>query len=219
MMTSVTLHPRWPGSSARYGAVLACFLTALAGAPSSALAAPEINQPAPAFSGRDSHGNSISLADYRSAIVVLEWTNHDCPFVRRHYDSGNMQKLQKEAAEAGVVWLTVISSAPGEQGFVDGNEADALTASRTAAPRAVILDPSGDIGRTYAAKTTPQMFVVDSGGKLVYMGAIDDQPRNAGANPTQAKNYVRAALSALAESKPVATAVTQPYGCSIKYKS
>jgi peroxiredoxin len=181
-------------------------------------AAPDMGQPAPPFTGTDSHGNTLSLADFRGSIVVLEWTNHDCPFVRRHYETGNMQRLQQQAADAGVVWLTIISSAPGEQGFVDGKEADALTDARGAAPRAVILDSSGEIGQAYAAKTTPHMFVIDAGGKLVYMGAIDNEPRNAGADPARAQNYVRDALGALAENKQIATSVTQPYGCSIKYK-
>lgn len=187
--------------------------------PQHAVAAPALNQPAPPFTGTDSKGNAVSLADFRGSIVVLEWTNHDCPFVRRHYESGNMQRLQEQAAGAGVVWLTVVSSAPGEQGFVDGKEADALTKTRGAAPRAVIFDPSGEIGHAYAARTTPNMFVIDASGTLVYMGAIDNEPRVAGTDPAGAQNYVRDALEALAEGTPIATSVTQPYGCSIKYKS
>jgi hypothetical protein len=182
------------------------------------VAAPVVGQPAPAFSGVDSQGRSVSLADYRGSIVVLEWSNHDCPFVRRHYDGGNMQTLQKQAAADGVVWLTIVSSAPGEQGHIDGAQADELTRARNAAPKAVILDPSGDIGRAYDAKTTPQLFVIDASGTLVYMGAIDDQPRNAGADPARAQNHVRAALAAVGAGKPVPTPITQPYGCSIKYK-
>lgn len=187
--------------------------------PQHADAAPALNQPAPLFTGTDSKGNAVSLADFRGSIIVLEWSNHECPFVRRHYESGNMQRLQKQSAKDGVVWLTVVSSAPGEQGFVDGKEADALTKARGAAPRAVILDPSGEIGHAYAAKTTPNMFVIDASGRLVYMGAIDNEPRVTGADPAGAQNYVRDALQALAEGNPIATAVTQPYGCTIKYKS
>lgn len=190
-----------------------------AGALKGAWAAPVIGQPAPAFAGTDSQSRSVSLENFRGSIVVLEWTNHDCPFVRRHYDSGNMQKLQQQAEERGIVWLSIVSSAAGEQGFVNGKDADELTSTRGASPRAVILDPSGDIGRTYAAKTTPHMFVVDAAGTLVYMGAIDDQPRNMGADPAQARNYVRETVDALAAGQPVPTPVTQPYDCSIKYKS
>jgi peroxiredoxin len=178
---------------------------------------PAPGQPAPGFSGTDAGGRSVSLADYRGSIIVLEWTNHDCPFVRRHYDTGNMQTLQKQAKKDGVVWLTIVSSAPGEQGYLTGKEADALTVSRSASPTAVVLDPSGEIGRAYGAKTTPHMFVIDPAGTLAYMGAIDDQPRNFGADPARANNYVRAALTAVKSGQPVANAVTQPYGCSVKY--
>jgi AhpC/TSA family protein len=191
------------------------FLTAVRPAATAPTLAP--GQPAPGFTGRDSGGHPVSLADYRGPIVVLEWTNHECPFVRRHYDSGNMQALQKQATESGVAWLTIVSSAPGEQGYVTGEEADALTRSRNASPTAVILDPSGAIGHAYGAKTTPHMFVVDPAGALVYMGAIDDQPRNFGADPARAENYVREALAAVGSGQRVANAVTQPYGCSVKY--
>jgi alkyl hydroperoxide reductase subunit AhpC len=184
-----------------------------------AQAAPTVGQPAPEFSAATSEGKSVNLSDYRGSIVVLEWSNHDCPFVRRHYESGNMQRLQKQAKEDGVVWLTIISSAPGEQGFVSGGEADALTASRGASPTAVVLDPTGALGRAYQAKTTPHMFVISPTGTLAYMGAIDDQPRNFGADPARATNYVSAALAAISARKPVDTAVTQPYGCSVKYKN
>jgi hypothetical protein len=128
-----------------------------------------------------------------------------------------MQALQKQARDDGVVWLTIVSSAPGEQGYVTSKEADALTLSRGASPTAVVLDPSGEIGRAYDAKTTPHMFVIDAARILVYMGAIDDQPRNFGADPARANNYVRAALTAIKSGQPVANPVTQPYGCSVKY--
>lgn len=200
-------------------AVVVAAALGLSSLPDGARAEPSIGQPAPAFSGTDSHGRQVSLADYQGSVVVLEWTNHECPFVGRQYQHGNMQSLQKQAAADGVVWLTLVSSAPGEQGYVDGPEADKLTVQRGAEPRAVILDPSGDIGHAYAAKTTPHMFVVDATGTLVYMGAIDDQPRIAGSDPAEAHNYVKDALVSLAAGKPVATPVTQAYGCSIKYKS
>jgi peroxiredoxin len=219
MLTSMTsgIASRW--NRANFLIIAVFFAVGVASAPDGAWAAPVIGQPAPAFTGTDSRSRSVSLEDFRGSIVVLEWTNHDCPFVRRHYESGNMQKLQQQAAERGIVWLSIVSSAPGEQGFLNGKEADELTSTRGATPRAVILDPSGDIGRAYAAKTTPHMFVVDAAGTLVYMGAIDDQPRNMGADPARAENYVRNAVAALAAGQPVATSLTQPYGCSIKYKS
>jgi peroxiredoxin len=182
-----------------------------------ATSSPAPGQPAPAFSGTDSSGRPVSLAEHRGSIVVLEWTNHDCPFVRRHYDTGNMQMLQRQARKDGVVWLTIVSSAAGAQGYVTGSEADALTVSRSASPTAVVLDSSGEIGRAYDAKTTPHMFVVDPAGILVYMGAIDDQPRNVGADPARANNYVRAALTAIKSGQRVGNPVTQPYGCSVKY--
>ena len=200
-------------------AFFALILAALPGLPATAGAAPAVGQPAPGFTGTDTAGQPVSLNDYRGSIVVLEWTNNECPFVQRQYQSGNMQSLQRQAAGDGVVWLTIVSSAPGEQGFVDGQQADKLTADRGAAPRAVVLDPSGEIGHSYAAKTTPHMYVIDRSGTLVYMGAIDDQPRITSTSPAEAHNYVRAALTAVADGKPVATPVTQAYGCSIKYKS
>lgn len=206
-------------SLGRWLVAVALMLGVLAGADASAATPPRVGQPAPAFTGTDSNGQVISLAGFQGKTVVLEWSNHECPFVRRHYESGNMQRLQAEARSQGVVWLTVISSAPGEQGFVSGAEANAETLSRGASPSAVILDPDGTIGHAYGAKTTPNMFVIDPSGTLVYMGAIDDQPRNAGADPAHAQNYVRAALQAVAEGTPVAQPVTQPYGCSVKYGS
>ena len=179
---------------------------------------PVIGQPAPAFSGTDTDGRAVSLSELKGRTVVLEWTNHECPFVGRHYGSGQMQALQSAASADGVTWITIISSAPGEQGYVTAAEANQLTASRGAKPTDVILDPDGDIGRAYGAKTTPHMYVIDPAGVLVYAGAIDDQPRNAGADPATARNYVKEALAAVKEGKAPAVTATQPYGCSIKYK-
>ncbi len=189
------------------------FMTATANA------APQIGKPAPDFSAVDSNGKTVKLSDYRGKIVVLEWTNDGCPYVQKHYGSGNMQKLQKEEAANGIVWLTIISSAPGTQGYVDGAEANALTASRHAAPTAVLLDPEGKAGHLYNARTTPHMFIVNADGTLVYMGGIDDKPTANPADVKTAKNYVRAALSEVLAGKPVADAVTRPYGCSVKYGS
>jgi peroxiredoxin len=176
-----------------------------------------VGQPAPDFSGTDSRGQSHALADYRGQVVVLEWTNHDCPYVRKHYDSDNMQAHQREATANNVVWLSVISSAPGKQGHVTAAEANALTTNRNASPSAIILDPAGDIGRLYGARTTPHMYVIDRAGNLAYMGGIDDIVSADPADIPRATAYVRIALSEVLAGKPVQQAVTRPYGCSVKY--
>src|SRR3984885_4091562 len=178
---------------------------------------PQVGQPAPAFSGTDSEGNTRRLEDFRGKTVVLEWTNADCPFTRKHYASGNMQALQGLAREHGVVWLSVISSAPGKQGYVDGPGADALTRSRRAAPTAVLLDPAGSLGRLYHAKTTPHMFVIGPAGELKYMGGIDSIPTADIGDIKNAEPYLKEAMLAVVEGKPVVHAVTRPYGCSVKY--
>jgi hypothetical protein len=182
-----------------------------------AYAKPEVGKPAPDFTGIDSKGRSVKLSDLRGKTIVLEWSNHDCPYVRKHYGAGNMQRLQADAAKDGIVWLTVISSASGAEGHVSGAEADALTARRNAAPAHVVLDEKGKIGRAYEARTTPHMYVIDPEGKLVFMGGIDDRPSADPADIATAKNYVRLALDAVKAGRPVATPVTRPYGCSIKY--
>lgn len=193
-------------------------IAALIGAaPFAARAAVSINAPAPDFTGVDSDGNSHTLSQYRGKTVVLEWTNHDCPYVRKHYDSGNMQALQRSATNDGIVWLSIISSAPGKQGHVSGSKANALTKERKASPTAVILDPKGEIGRQYGAKTTPHMYIIDARGTLVYMGGIDSIPSSNPADIERATNYVDVALRALADGKPVTENVTRPYGCSVKY--
>ena len=138
-------------------------------------AAPEVGKPAPDFSAVDSNGKTVKLSDFHGKTVVLEWTNDGCPYVKKHYGSGNMQSLQKDADAKGIVWLTVVSSAPGKQGYVDGAGANGLTKSRGAAPAAVLLDPDGAVGHLYDARTTPHMFIVDKDGTLVYMGGIDDK--------------------------------------------
>ena len=164
-----------------------------------------------------SNGKTVKLSDFRGKTVVLEWTNDGCPYVKKHYGSGNMQSLQKDAAARGAVWLTIVSSAPGKQGYVDGAGANALTASRGAAPAAVLLDAQGAVGHLYDARTTPHMFIVNAEGTLVYMGGIDDKATTEAGDIAGAKNYVRAALDEIAAGKPVAEAVTRPYGCSVKY--
>lgn len=176
-----------------------------------------VGEPAPDFEGVDTAGKAHRLADYRGKILVLEWTNHDCPYVRKHYGAGNMQAQQREAATQGVVWLSVISSAPGKQGHVTPAQADELTQTRDAAPHAVILDPQGTIGRAYGAKTTPHIYIIDQTGQLVYMGGIDSIPS---ANPEdipRATQYVRLALQELTAGSAVGAPVTRPYGCSVKY--
>jgi peroxiredoxin len=183
----------------------------------SAQAAVRVGEPAPDFTGVDTGGEQHSLSDFRGKVVVLEWTNHDCPFVRKHYGAGNMQQQQREATGKGAVWLSVISSAPGKQGHVSAAQADELTASRGAAPTAVLLDPDGDIGRAYGARTTPHMYVIDEDGTLVYMGGIDSIGSANPADIPKATQYVRAALNEVMDGKPVSQAVSRPYGCSVKY--
>jgi peroxiredoxin len=179
---------------------------------------PQIGQAAPEFSATDSEGKVRRLADFRGKTVVLEWTNADCPYTRKHYSSGNMQSLQEMARQRGVVWLSVISSAPGKQGYVTGPEADALSRSRHAVPAAVLLDPSGDLGRLYHAKTTPHLFVIDARGDLQYMGGIDSLATADVADIPRAEPYLKEALLAVVDDKPVAHPVTRPYGCSVKYQ-
>ncbi len=183
-----------------------------------AYAAPEVGKPAPDFSALDSNGKTVKLSDFRGKTVVLEWTNDGCPYAKKHYASNNMQTLQKEGAAKGIVWLTIISSAPGFQGYLTGDEANKLTATRGAAPTAVVLDPEGAVGHLYHARTTPHMFIVNGEGTLVYMGGIDDKATTDVKDIKTAKNYVRAALDDLAAGAPIENAVTRPYGCSVKYK-
>lgn len=191
----------------------------LATAMGSALAAPETGKLAPGFSAVDTRNATVTLDDLRGKVVVLEWSNHDCPFVRKHYDSGNMQATQKAAVASGAVWITIVSSAPGQQGYVDVAAANALTTTRKATPSHVILDPTGNIGRLYGAKTTPHMFVIDKTGTLQYQGAIDSMPTAKIDDIARAENYVSAALDSIAGGRAVVTRQTQPYGCSVKYAS
>jgi peroxiredoxin len=174
---------------------------------------------APDFTAVDSNGKSHQLSSFKGKTVVLEWTNDGCPYVQKHYGGGNMQALQKAANDAGVVWLTVISSAPGTQGHVVGAAANKLTTDRKAQPTAVLLDPTGKVGKLYDAKTTPHMYVVDPNGKLAYAGAIDDKPTANQADLKGARNYVSEALTAVAAGKAPAVPTTRAYGCSVKYGS
>ena len=186
--------------------------------PTSAAAVP--GQPAPSFALNDTFGKKHALGAYRGKYVVLEWLNHGCPYVRGHYDLGNMQSLQKEFTAKGVIWLSMNSSAPGRQGHYSPAEANALTRSKGAAPTAVLLDWDGRAGRLYGAKTTPHMFVIGPEGQVIYNGALDD---NRSARKTQedvarANNFVRLALNQAMRGLPASPASTAPYGCSVKYK-
>jgi peroxiredoxin len=178
-----------------------------------------VGQAAPSFAAMDSNGKARSLGEFKGKLVVLEWWNPGCPFVGKHYGSGNMQRLQKEWISKGVVWLTIDSSAPGQQGHLDGERANAYMKERGAAPTAVLLDPEGTVGRAYGAKTTPHMFVIDRSGTLVYAGGIDDTPSTEQSDVAKAHNYVAAALEQLIAGKPVTTKTSQPYGCGVKYRS
>jgi len=173
--------------------------------------------PAPEFSVVDTNGAVRTLAEFSGRTIVLEWTNKDCPYVRKHYNSGNMQALQRAATDDGVVWLTVLSSAPGEQGYLDAAGADANIAAVNAAPTALLLDPEGTMGRAYGAQTSPHMFIINGQGQIVYQGAIDDRPSADPATLEGATNYVSAALADLEAGRPVASAQTVAYGCSVKY--
>ncbi len=179
--------------------------------------AAQIGSPAPVFHGTDSNGKTQCLDEYRGKFVVLEWHNHDCPYTVKHYESGNMQSLQKQWTAKGVVWLTVISSAPGQQGYVDAPQENAYLKKMDAKPTEDILDPKGAIGHLYDAKTTPNMYVIDPNGKLIYAGAIDDHPTTEVSDIQLSKNYVSAALTEAMTGQAVQTAVTRPYGCSVKY--
>ncbi len=179
--------------------------------------AARVGEPAPAFTATDSNGRQHSLAQYKGKFVVLEWHNQGCPYVGKHYGSGNMQKLQKYWTGKGVIWLTVISSAPGEQGYVTADQENDYLKKMNAAPTAALLDPKGDLGHLYGARTSPQMFVINPQGELIYDGAIDDKPTTDQADIAGAKNYVAAALEQAMAGKPVAVATSRPYGCSVKY--
>lgn len=192
---------------------------ALAALPMAACAAATVGQPAPSFSGRGADGGTVSLDAYRGKTVVLEWTNADCPFVKKHYESGNIPKLQAEATGKGVVWLQVISSAPGQQGHVDGATARKLNDYRGARPSGIVLDAEGTIGKLYGAQTTPHIFIIDGQGTLVYKGAIDNIASTDKGDIGRAENYVKTSLTALASGQKIATASTPPYGCSVKYSN
>jgi len=185
--------------------------------PFSSFAQARVGAPAPDFTAIDSHGHAETLSHFRGKYVVLEWHNQGCPYTRKHYLSGNMQALQRKWTAKGVVWFTVISSAPGMQGYVTPSEENAYLVKMHADPTAVLMDPEGKIGRLYDAKTTPQMIVIGPGGNVIYDGAIDNRPTPDLDDIKGADNYVSDALTEAMEGKPVATPYTRPYGCSVKY--
>lgn len=174
-------------------------------------------KPAPAFDVKDSTGKMQNLAAYKGKWVVLEWFNKDCPYVKKHYGSQNMQKLQKIYTDKGVVWLTIISSAKGKQGHLAPQEAVKLAAENKSAASAVLIDETGVIGKAYGAKTTPHMFVINPQGLVIYAGAIDDNDSADASVIPKSKNFVVAALDSGMANKPVETASTRPYGCAVKY--
>jgi len=183
------------------------------------LAAPaKVGAPAPDFTGAASDGKMYHLTDFRGKFVVLEWHNNGCPYTAKHYNSGNMQQLQKEWTGKGVAWFTILSSAQGEQGYMTADQENGYLAKMHAVPTAALLDPAGKIGHLYDAKTTPQMIVINPQGDIIYDGAIDSRASDDASDIPRATNYVSAALGQALAGKPVATAATRPYGCSVKYR-
>lgn len=184
---------------------------------SAAQASVNIGDDAPNFKSLNTYSKPIALDQMKGKIVVLEWTNHECPFVVKHYESGNMQKTQKAVAGDDVVWISIVSSAPNKQGYVDAQKANAITLDNKASPTHKILDPTGEIGRMYGAKTTPHMFVINKVGKVAYQGAIDNHSTWRQRGLEDATNYVVAAVESLRAGKTPETAETAPYGCGVKY--
>jgi AhpC/TSA family len=183
----------------------------------SSVYAVKVGESAPDFQATDSNGQVHKLAQYRGKFVVLEWHNNGCPYTRKHYESGNMQRLQREWIGKGVVWFSMISSAPGQQGYVTAQQENDYLKKMKASPSAVLLDPEGNVGRLYSAKTTPHMFIINPEGVLLYDGAIDDKATTDRADIATAKNYVSQALEEAMANKPVSIPTTRPYGCSVKY--
>lgn len=196
-----------------FAAIIAiCFFTA-----GSSFGAAEVGKEAPAFTLVDQQGNSHSLSDFKGKYVILEWLNHGCPFVAKHYNAGNMQKLQKMFTEKDVVWLSIISSAPGKQGHMSGEEIIAYNTANNVAATAVLVDPTGTVGRAYDAKRTPEMYIINPEGVLVYHGAIDSESGRGPDSIKKAENYIVRAMTELFDGKPVSKPLTKPYGCTVKY--
>ena len=197
--------------------VFLCLVAVLIMASGIALAQVVSNQAAPNFTLTDTNGQKHSLSDYKGKFVVLEWFNPDCPFVKKHYNSGNMPQLQKQYTAKGVVWLSIDSSAAGEQGNYSSAGLNKFMLDKGGAPTAILADADGKLGHLYDAQTTPHMFIIDPKGILIYQGAIDDTPSADIEDLKTAKNYVSAALDAAMNGKPVAVSTTKSYGCSVKY--
>ena len=200
-------------------AASALSLGLVAGGPAgAAAAAPQVGRPAPNFKLNDVNGKVVSLSDFKGKTVVLEWNNPECPFVKKHYDTGNMQKTQAAALADGAVWLSINSSAPGKQGHMSGAEAKKVIADLKARPSAYLLDPKGVVGKGFDAKTTPHMYVINKAGALVYEGGIDDKPTKNKDDIKDARNHVLAALGELKAGKAVSVPTSRPYGCAVKYE-
>lgn len=213
-MQACTVHRPFPRTATFVAALMALPLWA------TQAQAAQVGEPAPAFELKDTSGKTVKLADFKGKHVVLEWTNPGCPFVVKHYGAQNMQALQKDAAAKNVVWLTVNSTAKGASDYLAPAALQTkLVKDWGAAPTAVLMDESGTVGRAYAAKTTPHMYVVDPAGKLIYAGGIDDKRTANPADVPGAKNFVKAALADALAGKPVSTPTSTPYGCSIKYEA
>ena len=199
-------------------ALLAVFALAvapvLAGHPTETAA---IGQPAPAWALSDQEGKARTLKDFQGKYVVLEWFNKDCPFVKKHYGSGNMQKLQKWAKEKEVVWLSVISSAEGKQGYLTADQAKGVMKDLKMNSEAILFDGDGKVGKAYGAKTTPHMYIVNPKGILIYNGGIDDKATPSPGDIDSARNHVKEALTEAMAGKEVSVQTSQPYGCSVKY--
>ena len=190
---------------------------ALLVAAGTAFAAPQVGQPAPEFTLTDSNGQSHNLSDFKGKFVVLEWLNHGCPFVVKHYAGGNMQGLQKEYTGKDVVWLSIVSSAPGKQGHMSPEETNKAKEEKGSAATAILIDEDGTVGKLYDAKVTPELFVINPDGNLVYAGAIDDKKSTDAADIAGATNYVKQALDEAMAGQPVSTRQTKAYGCPVKY--
>ena len=199
--------------------IILAIVTSLIATAVFALDAPPVGSAAPDFSLPDAKGQTHSLSQYKGKYVVLEWFNPECPFVKKHYGSGNMQKLQEEYTGKGVVWLTIDSNAPGTEGNLTPEQAQKVAASWKTHQTALLLDPESAVARSYGAKNTPDMIVINPEGKIVYEGAIDSKATPNPADIPSSTNYVRAALDESLAGKPVSNAQTKPYGCSVKYKS
>lgn len=206
----------------KFRIILAVLLIAISGAfylsaMQPAVAGPTLGEPAPDFVLTDLDGQEVALSSYKGKYVVLEWTNYECPFVKKHYNSGNMQSLQAKFTGEDVIWLSINSSAPGKQGNFPPEKWKEMLAEKKVAASKVLLDPDGKVGKLYLARTTPEMFVIDPQGNLIYMGAIDDKSGHDPAEIKTAKNFVQTALEEARAGKPVSTPITRSYGCSVKY--